>query len=46
MKEHVRIADYTLVGAAAFATRNTEPYNVVVPARSNILENKRSTDLM
>jgi len=40
------MADYTLVGAAAYAKKNTEPYDVVVPARSIILEHKKSTDLM
>lgn len=40
------MADYTLVGAAAYAKKNSNPYDVIVPARSIILENKKSTDLM
>ena len=46
MRETVQIADYTLVGAMAFVTRDTNPYSVVVPVRSIVLENKVSTDLM
>ena len=46
MKDGVKIADYSLIGAAAFATKDTEPYSVVVPARSVVLEHKISTDLM
>ena len=46
INEHSQIADYTLVGAAAYAKKVTNPYDVVVPARSIILENKKSTDLM
>lgn len=40
------IADYTLVGAAAYAKVKTKEYDVVVPVRSFVLENKKSTDLM
>lgn len=46
LNDYMEIADYTLVGAAAYAKKNTKPYDVVVPARSIILENKTSTDLM
>lgn len=46
INEHSVIADYTLVGAAAYAKGCTEPYDVVVPARSVILDHKKSTDLM
>lgn len=42
----IEIADYTLVGAAAYAKKSTSPYDVVVPARSVILDHKKSTDLM
>ena len=45
IQEHSKI-DYTLVGAAAYAKKETKPYDVVVPARSVILDNKKSTDLM
>lgn len=46
INEHSTIADYTLVGANAYAKRLTHPYDVVVPARSVVLDNKKSTDLM
>lgn len=46
LNDCMKVADYTLVGAGAYAKNNTAPYDVVVPARSIILENKRSTDLM
>lgn len=46
INEHSQIADYTLVGANAYAKKITQPYDVVVPARSVILDNKKSTDLM
>lgn len=37
-------ADYTLVGAGAYARGKTEPYEVIVPQRSVRLDGKRSTD--
>lgn len=46
INEYSTIADYTLVGANAYAKKVTNPYDVVVPARSIILDNKKSTDLM
>lgn len=46
LNDFMEVADYTLVGAAAYAKKNTKPYDVVVPARSVVLENKKSTDLM
>lgn len=46
LNDFMEIADYTLIGAAAYAKKNTKPYDVVVPARSVVLENKKSTDLM
>ena len=42
--DHVTISDYTLVGAGAHVRRDTKPFDVVVPARSVTLENKKSTD--
>ena len=40
------IADHTLVGAGCHISKSTKPYDVVVPARSIVLENKRSTDFL
>lgn len=46
INDFVKIDNYTLVGAAAYAKKNTKAFEVVVPARSVILEHKKSTDLM
>lgn len=46
LNNYIEIADYTLVGAASFAKKSTKPYDVVVPARSVILEHRKSTDFM
>lgn len=46
VQERSVLADYTLVGAMAFSKGCTKPYEVVVPARSAILDYKRSIDLM
>ena len=40
----MKLADYTLVGAGANVMKDTNPYDVVVPARSVILDVKKSTD--
>lgn len=40
----VQVADYTLVGATAHVKKDTNPYDVIVPARSITLEGKKSTD--
>ena len=44
LNDKVKIADYTLVGAAGYVKRNTSQYDVVVPARGTVLDGKRSTD--
>ena len=46
LKEHIKIANYTLVGAGSFIDFNTNEYDVAVPAKSYVLKNKKSTDLM
>lgn len=46
LNDYIKIADYTLIGAAAYAKKDTKPFDVVVPARGITLENKKSTDLM
>ena len=46
LNDGVKIRDYTLVGAAAYVKRDTNEYDVVVPVRSIVLENKKSTDIM
>lgn len=43
--DRVTIQDYTLVGAGANVSKDTKPYDVVVPARSITLENKSSLQM-
>lgn len=40
----LKVADYTLVGAGAVLKGDTRPYQVIVPARSVILEDRKSTN--
>ena len=46
LNDFMKVADYTLIGAGAYAKGDTKAYDVVVPARSVTLEHKKSTDLM
>ena len=46
INNNVVVDDYTLVGAGAYVPKNTEKYSVIVPARSIVLEGKKSIDLM
>lgn len=46
VKDHVTLKDYVLIGATAFAFKDMEEYSVVVPARSMVLEDKKSTDYL
>lgn len=45
-KNYIKMADYTLAGAGAYVSHDTNSYDVIVPARSITLEGKRSTDFM
>ncbi len=45
-KDGICIADYTLVGAGACLTTDSEPYQCIVPARSVVLDKHKSTDFM
>lgn len=38
------IADYTLVGAGAICKADTNPYDVIVPAKGVVLEHRKSID--
>lgn len=44
IKDHVTIQDYVLLGAAAYGFQDMEAYSVVVPAKSVVLEGRKSTD--
>lgn len=46
VKDGAELADFTLVGAGAYVSKNTNTYDVVVPARSITLEKYKSTDLI
>ena len=46
IKDGVALADHTLVGAGAFVSKNTKPYDVVLPARSAVLDSHKSTDFI
>jgi acetyltransferase-like isoleucine patch superfamily enzyme len=41
----LHIGDYTLIGANAVVTKDTEKESVIVPVRSIVLENKKSTEM-
>ena len=44
VKDGIEIADYTLLGAGVYVSKNTQKYDVVVPARAVTLNKRKSTD--
>lgn len=44
VKDGTEIANYSLLGAGVYVSKDTREYDVVVPARAVTLENRRSTD--
>lgn len=46
VRDHITIADYSLIGAGAYASQSSEKYQVIVPVRSTILDEKKSVDLI
>lgn len=46
VKDHVVINDYALLGATAYGYKDVEEYAVVVPAKSVILEGKKSIEYL
>lgn len=46
VKDHVILNDYVLIGAAAYAYKNMAAYSVLVPAKSRVLEDRKSTDFL
>lgn len=46
VKDHVVLHDYVLLGAMAYGYKDMEEYSVVVPAKSEILKNKKSVDFL
>lgn len=45
-KDGICIDDYTLVGAGAYLTIDSKPYQCIVPARSEVLDNHKSIDFL
>lgn len=46
VKDHVTLNDYVLLGASAYGYKDMKEYSVVVPAKSKVLEEKKSTDYL
>ena len=46
VKDHVVFQDYVLLGAAAYGFKSMEAYSVIEPAKSRILEDKKSVDFL
>lgn len=47
VKDNVNVADYTLVGAMAYLTRNTKPYDTFYPAQRGVrVKGFKSTELI
>lgn len=46
VKDHVEIEDYVLLGATAYGFKDIKEYSVVVPAKSVVLEGKKSIDYL
>lgn len=46
VKDHITLKDYVLLGAMAFGFKNMESYSVITPAKSVILEDRKSTDFL
>lgn len=44
IRDKIEIADYTLVGAAAYVSKNTEQYSVIAAPKGIVLPGKKSTD--
>ena len=46
LRDHIVVEDYGLVGAGAYAWKSLDKFQVFVPARSEILEDRKSTELI
>lgn len=46
LKDHIVVDDYGLVGAGAYAWKNLDKFQIFVPARSEILNDKKSIELI
>ncbi len=46
VRDHVALEDYVLLGAGAYGFKDMDPYSVVMPAKSILLTDKKSTDFL
>lgn len=46
VKDHVTLNDYVMLGAMAYGYKDMDEYTVVVPAKSVVLKDKKSTDYL
>ena len=46
VRDGVRIAEHSLIGAGTYVSKNNKPFEVIVPARSVVLDKYRSTDFL
>lgn len=46
VKDHVRFEDFVLLGATAYGFSDMKEYSVVVPAKCEVLDNKKSIDYL
>lgn len=46
VKDHVVLKDFVLLGAMAYGYKDMEEYSVVVPAKSEILKDRKSIDFL
>ena len=44
--DHVKISDFTLLGAGAYIKHDSQPYDVIVPAQSITLKGKQSIEFL
>lgn len=46
VKNGIKVAEFTFLGAGAYLSKNSNPYEVIVPSRSIVLEGKSSIDII
>lgn len=46
LRDHITLNDYVLIGASAYAAKDVKEYGVVIPSKSVILSDRKSTDFL
>lgn len=46
VRDHITVADYTLVGAGTYLSKDSEPYDVIVTQKASILKGKTSLEFI